>query len=161
MTHDASAPSWTAAAVERALDALSPLLATLLADRTISAERAMHVVVMDPGANRRTAAFEHAILCERSFGEPARWEADYTWYARAKARVAWREQASLRDLLVHAPERLRDDDIRVEGAVCDHGFVVAASGAQPWYDHAIACCALALIGATLRHANEAAAGDTT
>jgi hypothetical protein len=160
VTRAASAPSATAAAVERALDALSPLLATLLADRSISAERAMHVVVMDPDANRHTTAFDKAILCERSFGEPARWEADYAWYARAKARVAWREQASLRDLLAHAPQRLRDDDIRVEGAVFDQGLVVAASGAQPWYDHAIACCAIALIGATLRHASEVAASDT-
>ena len=159
MTRDAAAPHEALAAVERTLDALAPMLAALLADRSISGERAMHVVVMKPAANPRTVSFDDAILCERSFGEPASWEADYAWYARAKAQVAWREQASLRELLARHPERLHDDDIRVEGAVCGDGWVVAASGAQPWYDHAIATCTIALIGAALRHARETAASE--
>jgi hypothetical protein len=161
MRRDAIAPHESAAAAEGALDVLAPMLATLLADRSVSGERAMHVVVMDPSANPHTASFDDAILCERSFGEPASWEADYAWYARAKARVAWREHASLRDLLAYHPERLRDDDIRVEGAVCADGWVIAASGAQPWYDHAIADCTIALIGAALRHARETAASEAT
>ena len=159
MRRDKTAPHECAAAAERSLDALAPVLAMLVADPSVSAERAMHVVVMDPAANPDTASFDAAILCERSFGEPARWEADYAWYARAKARVAWREHASLRDLLARHPERLRDGDIRVEGAVCADGWVVAASGAQPWYDHAIATCTIALIGAALRHARETAASE--
>jgi hypothetical protein len=150
------APHEPAAAAEGALDALAPMLATLLTDRS-----AMHVVVMDPAANPHTASSDDAILCERSFGKPASWAADYASYARAKARVAWREQASLRDLLAHRPERLRDAFIRVEGAVCADGWVVAASGAQPWYDHAIATCTIALIDAALRHARETAASEAT
>jgi hypothetical protein len=161
MSGDAAAPHASAAAAERSLDALAPMLATLLADRSVSGERAMHVVVMDPAANPRAASFDDAILGERSFGEPASWEADYAWYARAKARVAWREQASLRELLARHPERLRVDDIRVEGAVCEGAWIVAASGAQPWYDHAIATCTIALIGAALRHARETAASEAT
>ena len=150
------APHEPAATAEGALDALAPMLATLLTDRS-----AMHVVVMDPAANPHTASSDDAILCERSFGKPASWAADYASYARAKARVAWREQASLRDLLAHRPERLRDDVIRVEGAVCADGWVVAAGGAQPWYDHAIATCTIALIDAALRHARETAASEAT
>ena len=115
----------------------------------------MHVVVMDPHADPRTDRFETAILVERSFGDPARWNADYAWYARAKAQVSYREQASLRTLLRDHPERLRDDDIRVEGAVCDGGWTVAASGAQAWYDHAIATAAIALLGAAQAQANAA------
>ena len=143
----ANGSSALVAMVEGALDALAPLVAHLVSDPSISAEAAMHVVVMDPRADPRTDSFETAILVERSFGDPTRWNADYGWYARAKAQVGYREQASLRTLLHHHPERLRDDDIRVEGAVCDGGWTVAASGAQAWYDHAIATAAIALLSA--------------
>lgn len=57
-------------AVRRGLDALAPLLDKLLADPTVSAEHAMHVVVMNPAAAPRTP-FNDAVLAERSFGEPA------------------------------------------------------------------------------------------
>jgi hypothetical protein len=135
-----------------ALDTLAPMLATLLADREKSGESAMHVVVMDPAADPRTTSFEDAILCERSYGEPARWEADYAWYARAKTRLAFRERMSLRTLYAMHAERLHADDIRVEGAVCAGRWVVGASGAQAWYDHAVATCAIALIEAGVEQA---------
>ena len=154
----ADGSSALAAMVERSLDALAPLVARLVSDPAISAEAAMHVVVMDPHADPRTDRFETAILVERSFGDPTRWNADYAWYARAKAQVSYREQASLRTLLRDHPERLRDDDIRVEGAVCDAGWTVAASGAQAWYDHAIATVEIALLDAAQAQA-EAIAKD--
>lgn len=138
-------------AVRRGLDALAPLLDKLLADSAVSAEHAMHVVVMNPAADPRTP-FDDAILVERSFGEPARWEADYAGYARAKTRLAWREQTSLRTLFAEHPERLREGDIRVEGAVRQGHWIVGASGAQPWYDHAIATIAIALFEAAIEHA---------
>jgi len=138
-------------AVERGFDALAPLLDRMLADSAISAEHAMHVVVMNPEADPRTP-FDDAILAERSFGDSARWEADYAWYARAKTRLAWREQMSLRTLYAKHRERLRDDDIRVEGAVRQGRWIVGASGAQPWYDHATAAIAIALFEAAIEHA---------
>ena len=140
------------AAVARGFDALAPLLGPLLADPSISGECAMHLVVMDPAADPHAASFEDAILAERSFGDVAHWEADYAWYARAKARLAWREQTSLRTLFAQHRERLREDDIQVEGAVkCGH-WIVGASGAQAWYDHAIATIAIALFDAAAEHA---------
>ena len=154
----ANGSSALVAMVEGALEALAPLVAHLVSDPSISAEAAMHVVVMDPRADPRTVSFETAILVERSFSDPTRWNADYAWYARAKAQVSYREQASLRTLLRDHPERLRDDDIRVEGAVCDAGWTVAASGAQAWYDHAIATVEIALLDAAQAQA-EAIAKD--
>jgi hypothetical protein len=142
----------TLAAVERGLAALAPLLGPLLADPSISGERAMHVVVMDPMADPRTGDFDEAVLVERSFGDVANWQADYAWYARAKARLAWREQMSLRTLYAEHPERLREDDIRVEGAVRSGRWIVGASGAQAWWDHAIATIAISLFDAALEHA---------
>lgn len=135
-------------AVRRGFAALAPLLETLLADPDVSAEHAMHVVVMNPDADPRTP-FDDAILAERSFGDAAHWEADYAGYARAKTRLAWREQTSLRTLFAEHPERLRESDIRVEGAVRQDRWIVGASGAQPWYDHAVATIAIALFEAAI------------
>jgi hypothetical protein len=138
-------------AVESSLDALAPTVARLTADPAISAEHAMHVVVMDPARDAR-APFEDAILVERSFGDVERWDADYRGYAHAKTRVSWRERSTLRTLLAKCPERLREGDIRVEGAVRSGGWIVGASGAQPWYDHAIATMAIGLFEAALAQA---------
>src|SRR5213080_3305119 len=125
-----------AARVARALDALTGCFETTLRDASVSAEHALHIVVMDPSAPRERVAFEAGILAERSVGDPARWQADYAHYARAKARLAWREGLDGRALVEDAPARLRRGDLLVEGAVCRHGWIVAASGAQPWYDAA-------------------------
>ena len=143
-------------AVQRSFDALAPMLDKLLADPAISGEHAMHLVVMDPAADPRTP-FDEAILAERSFGDAGRWKADYAGYARAKTRLAWREQMSLRTLFARHPERLRDGDIRVEGAVKSRDWVVGASGAQAWYDHAVATIAIALFDAAIEHAQKSTA----
>ena len=149
---NADARAESIAAVARGFGALAPLLDALLADRSISGECAMHLVVMDPAADPHTVSFEDAILAERSFGDVAHWEADYAWYAHAKARLAWREQMSLRTLFAQHRERLREDDIQVEGAVKGGQWIVAASGAQAWYDHAIATIAIALFDVAAEHA---------
>ena len=138
-------------AVERSLDSLAPMLDCLLADPAVSGEHAMHLVVMDPDADP-AMPFDDAILVERSFGDAAAWQGDYAWYARAKTRLAWRERMSLRTLFAEHPERLRGDDIRVEGAVRSGRWIVGASGAQAWYDHAIATSAIALFDAAAEQA---------
>ena len=144
-------------AVEQSLDALEPMIAHVIDDASVSAEHAMHIVVMDPLADHRSVPFDDAILVERSFGDPTGWRADYAWYARAKTRVSWRERQTLRTLLVQRPDRLQPDDIRVEGAVRDGRWIVGASGAQPWYDHALASIAARLFDAAIEHACHAAA----
>ena len=48
-------------AVERSLDALEPLVARLTSDASISAEHAMHIVVMDPAVDVRTASFDYRV----------------------------------------------------------------------------------------------------
>lgn len=142
------------AAVTHGLDALAPLLDRLLADPSISGESAMHVVVMDPAIETDMLPFDDAILVERSFGDVASWQADYAAYARAKTRLAWREQMTLRTLFAQHRERLREGDIRVEGAVRSGRWIVGASGAQAWYDHAIATMAIALFEAATEHARQ-------
>jgi hypothetical protein len=135
----------------RALDALHGCYETVLRDARVSAEHALHVIVMDPAA-AGSVPFDAAILTERSVGDPRQWKADYAHYARAKARLAWRERASTTDIVEAQPARLRSGDLVVEGAVCRHGWIVAASGAQPWYDAAFAAMAIELMHADLRDA---------
>jgi hypothetical protein len=141
-----------AARIGRALDALTPCFEAALRDDAVSAEHALHLVIMDPALPRERAPFEAAILAERSVGDSARWQADYAQYARAKARLAWREGVDGRTLVDDAPARLRAGDLLVEGAVCRHGWIVAASGAQPWYDAAFAAMTIELVHANLRDA---------
>ena len=141
-----------AGSVSRALDVLEPCIAALIADDAVSGEHAMHIVVMDPAAPRDRVPFESAILVERSVGNRDAWQADYARYAQAKARLAWREGASTSAIVDEAPSRLRPGDLLVEGAVCRHGWIVAASGAHPWYDTALAAMTIELVHATLRHA---------
>lgn len=148
--------------VARALDVLEPAFLGIVADQAASFEHALHVVVMNPQAPSPSCSFEQAILVERSFGEPARWQADYAHYARAKARLAWREGLTTSALVDDAPARLREGDLVVPGAVCRYGLVVGASGAQPWYDAACAAMTIELVRAHLLHAvNDARARDGT
>lgn len=149
---EAAAPRALALCAARALEALEQCFETTLRDEAVSAEHALHVVVMDPASARERVPFESAILLERSVGDPARWQADYAHYARAKARLAWREGVDSGALVEGAPARLRTGDLLVEGAVCRHGWIVAASGAQPWYDAAFAAMTIELMHADLRHA---------
>jgi hypothetical protein len=146
----ADAPALTTRAAH-VLDALRGCIESVLGDARVSAEHALHIVVMDPLAARAAVPFESAILAERSIGDPARWRADYAHYARAKARLAWRESMSTGAIVEDAPARLREGDLLVEGAVCRHGWTVAASGAQPWYDAAFAAMTIELLHAGLRH----------
>ena len=65
------------------------------------------------------------------------------------------------DALAPTVARLTADyDIRVEGAVRNAGWIVGASGAQPWYDHAIATMAIELFEAALARARSGQ-GDTS
>jgi hypothetical protein len=145
--------------VTRALDALERCFERVLCDEAVSAEHALHIVVMDPAAPRERVPFDAAILVERSIGEPARWQADYAHYARAKAALAWRENLTTTTIVDDMPTRLRSGDLVVEGAVCRHGWVVAASGAQPWYDAAFAAMTIELLHAERRNAVVAARGQ--
>ena len=52
--------------VEQTLDEIAPMIERIIGDSAVSAEHAMHVLVMDPTADARVA-FEDAILVERSY----------------------------------------------------------------------------------------------
>jgi hypothetical protein len=99
---------------------------------------AAHVVVMRPGSSPRDSTFEQAILYEESFGDIARWDADYAGFARAKARLAWTAQRDSQIARDSAPHLLVSGDTLLGGGVYIDGMTVAVSGMQAWFDEALA-----------------------
>lgn len=131
------------ALVEQALDMAAPLIFAALNEPAVSAERVLHLVVAEQTRSR----FEEAVLAERSFGDAAAWGADYRGFARAKARLAWRTSLDTRQVQQHAPHLLRAGDTLLWGSACRDGLIVAASGAQPWFDEAFSGIVVELVRA--------------
>lgn len=134
-----------AAAARAAVELLRPSLEAALSREDVSGRGVLFIVILDPACGPRDASFERAVLHEAAIGDRTRWDVDYAWYAREKARVAWRD-AVTGEHPASAAHRLRDGDSLLEGAACVDGIVVAASGAMPWYDRAFA----AMVAAALR-----------
>lgn len=115
-----------------------PLFDRAVRTRDFGESSAAHVVVMRPGVTSRDMPFEQAILYEESFGEVARWDADYAGYARAKARLAWTTQRDSQQARDTAPHLLALGDTLLGGGVHIDGITVAVSGMQAWFDEALA-----------------------
>jgi hypothetical protein len=139
-----NAPAWNrhvdSRLAERALAAASPLIENAMRDASFGDSGFLHVVVLDPARAPGECALEEAILHERSFGDRAKWDADYAFYARAKAERAWREG--------------RDNP---SGAVCLDGIVVGASGAFEPFDQAYAGAVAMWLRALARRRSEGGA----
>ena len=126
-----------AALAVHALDLATPAIERLLREPDASGEELLHVVVLDPRV-LPPGPFDSAVLVERSFGRAPPWGADYRSFARAKAQLAWRLQRDSRWVQEQAPYLLDEGDTVLWGSSCRDGLIVAASGAQPWFDEA--CC---------------------
>ena len=152
----APAGSWLARqAAQAALARALPAIQTQLQDPQVSGTGFLHIVLMDPGRPPATSAFAQAILLEHSVGDPARWDADYAQFARAKALLSWRHQMDGHVLQARYPHRLQPGDTLLWGGVCLDGIVAATSGAHPWYDEAFG---LMLAGYLRAEAKRLAAG---
>lgn len=141
------------AAVDAALQLLSPLLDSVLRPSQINGSGVLYFVVMDPSRDPTQTEFEAAILCERSFGKSGpEWDADYRAFARDKARLSWRHRCDSHLLQTLSPQRLTSADSRLWGSVCLDGLVVAVSGCELAYDEALSGCLALLLRAALKHA---------
>lgn len=127
---------WNRDAAAMAVRLALPMLEQARSNTRVGESGFLHVVVMNPLARPEACAFEDAILYEESIGDPARWDADYGAYARGKARVSWRTGLSTQAVLALHPHLLHAEDTRVWGSAVVDGIVVAASGANPWFDEA-------------------------
>jgi hypothetical protein len=155
--HREPQPHAALAAANRALDLLEPCIEAAIADRELSHDQSLVVVVVDPGAPAGSA-LEDAILLHREFGRAASVEVDYARYALDKARASLREQCDTA-LLRERGSALLTADLPLVGGLHRRGWTVGVSGAVPQFDEAIGGMFIELVAAILSHdASPAAAG---
>lgn len=151
-----------AAAARKALDMALPAIQAALRDPAVCGSGTVAIVVMDPALSPLETDFEQAVLLEQAVGltDPARWDADYLAFARAKARLSWMSRQDSAALQATQAHRLRVGDSLLWGSVCLDGIVVGVSGAHPWWDEAFATTVAAHLRALAkaRHVEEHEAG---
>jgi hypothetical protein len=140
------------AAAERAVAMALPMIEAATGNRSAGDSGFFYLIVMKPGTSPATGAFEDAILYEHAVGERDRWDADYRAFALAKARVAWHTGMDSHLVQEQRPYLLQAGDTLLWGSVAMDGIVVAASGADPWYDEAFAGAVALLLKAQAKAA---------
>lgn len=123
---------------EAAVGMALPLIHEAMKRKEVGESGFLYLVIMDPALTPAHCAFEEAILYEYSVGDGAKWDADYAAYAYMKARAAWRTGRDGHAVHELNPHLMTAADPVLYGSVVVDGIVVAASGANPWYDEAFA-----------------------
>jgi hypothetical protein len=126
------------AAAERAVAMALPMIRTAIDNRSAGESGFFYLVVMKPGSSPANTGFDDAILYEHAVGDRERWDADYRGFALAKARIAWRTGMDSHIVQEQRPYLLEAGDTVLWGSVAMDGIVVAASGADAWWDEAFA-----------------------
>ena len=126
-----------AQSARRAVALALPAIVAALDDTSISGTACLSIVVLDPAWRSPNVEAEPRVLWEHAIGRE-RWDVDYGAFARAKAATAWRAGRDSAWLLDRGVATLRAGDSLLRGSAVLDGIVVAVSGAQPWYDEAIA-----------------------
>ena len=143
-------------AAMQAVEMLMPMFASALHDQTVGDSGCLHVVIMDPARTPADSSFEEAILYEFSLPDPREWDADYGAFARAKARISWETGMDSHLVQTCQPHRLRAGHTTLWGSVARDGIVVGVSGANPWFDEALAGCVAHCLKAIAQHRARAA-----
>jgi len=125
-------------AAARAVAMALPMISAAIDDKSAGESGFFYLIVMKPGSSPASSSFEDAILYEHAVGDRSQWDADYRSFAVAKARVAWRTGMDSHIVQEQRPYLLQAGDTLLWGSVALDGIVVAASGADPWYDEAFA-----------------------
>jgi hypothetical protein len=125
-------------AAAQAVDMALPMIRAAIDNRRAGESGFLYLVVMRPGSSPASSRFEDAILYEHAVGDRDKWDADYRGFALAKARIAWRTGLDSHIVQEQRPYLLEAGDTVLWGSVAMDGIVVAASGADAWYDEAFA-----------------------
>ena len=125
-------------AAARAVAMVLPMISSAIDNKSAGESGFFYLIVMKPGSSPASSSFEEAILYEHAVGDRSRWDADYRSFALAKARVSWRTGMDSHLVQEQRPYLLEAGDTLLWGSVALDGIVVAASGADPWYDEAFA-----------------------
>jgi len=125
-------------AAEKAVGLALPMIQEAMKQKEVGESGFLYIVVMDPLRGPAVSSFEEAILYEYAVGDRSKWDADYAGFARAKARVSWRNGMDGHMVQELRPQLLAAGDTVLWGSVVVDGITVAVSGANPWYDEAFA-----------------------
>lgn len=126
------------AMAEQAVSLALPMIDAALDSREAGASGFLYVVIMKPGFTPLHGTFADATLYEHARGDPANWDADYRGFARAKAQLSWKTGMDTHAVQQLKPHLLARGDTLLWGSVVLDQIIVAASGADPWYDEAFA-----------------------
>ena len=143
-------------AAHQAVALALPMLQQAVHQPEVCGSGFLAIVVLDPGLSPADASFDSAVLLEHTIGDRQRWDADYTTFARAKARLSWESGQDTQRLQALGAHRLRTGDSVLGGGVWLDGIVVGVSGAFPWYDEAFALAIAANLRAIARQRRLAA-----
>jgi hypothetical protein len=145
--------------VARALDLLQPTIEAAIADRDVSHDQSLVIVVMDPAAPMG-ASFDDSILVQRAFGRAGRVPVDHARYALDKARASFRERCDS-SMLRERGGALLAADLPLVGGLHRKGWTVGVSGAVPAFDEAIGAMLIELtFGLQALQAARVATGDS-
>lgn len=125
-------------AARQAVALCLPMMEAAMQSREAGASGFLYIVVMRPGVKPGDCSFEEAILYEYALGDTTQWDADYGKFARAKAELSWRTGMSSQAVRQNRPQLLAEGDSLLCGGIVLHGFTVAVSGADPWFDEVFA-----------------------
>lgn len=131
--------------VERAIELLRPTVEAAILDPSVSHDRSLVIVVMDPGAEAADDG-EGAILGRYAFGRAGEVAVDYERYAVDKARAAWRERCDT-SVLRERGAALLSAALPLVGGLHRHGWTLGVSGAVPCFDEALGACLVELLHA--------------
>lgn len=126
------------AAAKAAVQYSLPTITAAMQDKNVGESGFLYIVVMNPARPPQMAAFEEAILYEHAIGDREQWDADYANFARKKAQVAWKHGMDSHAVQELHPYLLSAGDTVLWGSTALGGIVVGVSGANPWFDEAIA-----------------------
>lgn len=135
---------------EQVLDHAAVLFESLCKGKAVE-RAALHVVIA-----RSSCDGNYAVIAERSFGSRAAWLYPYDEIAHGKARMTARTGLSSKEVLLMRPDLLAPGDIKFWGSAILGSLVVACSGVQPWYDHAMANIILSLCAASIEQRQDEA-----
>ena len=125
-------------AAEKAVQLSLPMINAAMESRIAGESGFLYIVIMKPGATPASSSFEEAILYEHAVGDREKWDADYSAFARAKARVSWKTGLDGHVVQELKPHLLEKGDTVLWGGVVLDDIVVGVSGADPWYDEVFA-----------------------
>lgn len=121
-----------------AVELCLPTINASMESREAGASGFLYIVIMRPGVTPADSSFADAILYEHAVGDTSKWDADYGVFARGKAELSWRTGMDTHLVQQFKPHLLAKGNSLLRGGVVLHDFIVAVSGADPWFDEAFA-----------------------